>query len=218
VSLGEFLRLRLRRAPPRPRLVPHTSLERLTFMAIDSETTGLDPRRDRIVAFAAVAIRPGLEVDPKPVLDLLIDPGIPIPPRATAVHGIDNRSVGTAPCIADRLAGIDVLLNDSVVVGHHVGYDLALLAAEAARARRPWREPPSLDTAQLLGGLGRRVDGIDLADLLTREGIERRGRRHSAVGDALMAADLFVTLARRLIGQGRGTFSGAVALQRVPRH
>jgi len=195
----------------------HTPLERLPMVAIDCETTGLDPRRDRIVSFAAIRIEPGLRVSPQPELDLLIDPGIDIPSRAVAIHGLDSRQLAGAPSFADAFARIAASVTDAVVVGHHVTFDLAILGREAARRRLPWREPPSFDTANLAAALGHPTDHLDLDVVLAHLGIEPKGQRHSAAGDARRAADLFVMLAHRLIGQGRGTFGGTIAAHRSPR-
>jgi DNA polymerase III epsilon subunit-like protein len=195
----------------------HTPLERLPMVAIDCETTGLDPRRDRIVSFAALRIDEGLRVAERPALDLLIDPGMAIPSRATAVHGIDRSQLAGAPSFAEAFGRIAGSLAGAVVIGHFVGFDLAILGREAARARQPWREPPSFDTASLAATAGYTPEHVDLGDLLGRLGIERRGRRHTASGDARMAADLFVALTHRLIGQGRGTYGGIVAAHRAPR-
>ncbi len=206
-----------RPAPKRLRVPAHTPLERLPLVAIDCETTGLDARRDRIVSIAAVRITSGLSVTEQPALDLLINPRMTIPARAVAVHGIDNAEVARAPTVADAFDEILAALAGCVVVGHHVGFDLAMLAREARRSGRDWREPPCFDTVELLGGLGLAAENVDLVDILARLGIEPRGTRHSAAGDARMAADLFVVLARKLIGQGRGTFGGAMAAHRAPR-
>lgn len=195
----------------------HTPLERLPMVAIDCETTGLDPRRDRIVSFAAVRIDPGLHVTAHAALDLLIDPGIDIPARAVAVHGIDREQLAGAPSFVDAFPRIAATLAGAVVVGHHVGFDLAILDREAARGRLPWREPPSFDTANLAAAFGHRTDHLDLDVVLAHLGIEPKGQRHSAAGDARRAADLFVALAHRLIGQGRGTFGGTIAAQRSSR-
>lgn len=210
----------LRRKAPLERLKPsvHTPLERLPMIAIDCETTGLNPRRDRIVSFAAIRIATGLQVQEPPVLDLLIEPDVEIPERATAVHGIDRARLAGAPSFSTAHDRIVESLKGCVVVGHFVGFDLAILAREAARAGKPWREPPSLDTASLADTLGCRADSIDLEVLLARAGVATKGGRHTAAGDARMAAELFVALARRLIGQGRGTYGGAVAAHRSPRH
>ncbi|MBX9945716.1 MAG: 3'-5' exonuclease [Reyranella sp.] len=201
----------------RLRVVAHTPLVRLPLVAIDCETTGLDARRDRIVSIAAVRIATGLKVVDPPALDLLIDPRIPIPARAVAVHGIDNGRVAGAPTFSEAYDDILAALAGCVVVGHYVSFDLAMLANEARRSGLVWREPPHFDTVELLGGLGQAPDNVDLQDLLSRLGVEPRGTRHSAAGDARMAADLFVVLAQKLIGQGRGTFGGAMAAHRAPR-
>lgn len=208
----------LRRAAPHGRWngPAHTPLERLPLVAIDCETTGLDPRRDRIVSFAAIRIDEGLHVADRPVLDLLIDPGVAIPARATAIHGIDRAQLAGAPSFAEAFGRIAACLEGSVVVGHFVGFDLAIIDREAARARQPWREPPNFDTANLAAALGYPSAHIDLAELLGHLGVEFSGRRHSAAGDARMAADLFVALAHRLIGRGHGTYGGIAAAHRAP--
>jgi DNA polymerase-3 subunit epsilon/CBS domain-containing protein len=215
VTVQDLFRRYLKRRPQpaRVRVAAHTPLERLSLIAIDCETTGLDARRDRIVSFAAIRIAPGLEIVDAPLIDILVDPGVAIPPRASAVHGLDRLSVTGAPHLAEVFAGIADTLHGNVVVGHHVGFDLTLLASEAARIGRPWPEPPSLDTARLAPLLGLSAERHDLADMLMRLGAEPR-TRHTAAGDARMAADLFVAIARRLIGQGQGTFAAALAAQR----
>lgn len=200
-----------------PRFAPGAPLAQLPLVAIDCETTGLDPRRDRIVSVAALPIYEGLRVADTPSLDMIVDPGVPIPAVATAVHGLDAATVADAPSFAEAHASIVEALAGSVVVGHHVGFDLAILAHEARRAGLPWAEPPHLDTAALVAGVAHVGGELDLADLLRRFGIANTSGRHTASGDARMAADLFVELARRLIGRGHGTFAGAIAAQRSSR-
>jgi len=195
----------------------HTPLERLPMVAIDCETTGLDPRRDRIVSFAALRIDEGLRVARHPIVDLQIDPGVNIPARATAVHGIDREQLTGAPSFAEAFSQIASSLAGAVVVGHFIGFDLAILGREAARAGLPWREPPSFDTACLAAAAGLVPEHFDLAELLGRLRIEHRERRHTAAGDARMAAELFVALAHRQAGHGRGTYGSIAATQRPIR-
>ena len=128
------------------------------WVSIDCETTGLDARRDRIVSIAAVRIAAGLSVVEPPALDTLIDPRMPIPARAVAVHGIDNAQVAGAPTIAEAYDDILAALSGCVVVGHYVSFDLAMLAGEARRNGCDWREPPHFDTFELMAGLGLAAD------------------------------------------------------------
>lgn len=188
------------------------------MVVIDCETTGLNARRDRIVSFAALRIAEGLQIVEPPLVDLLIDPGIEIPARATAIHGIERAHVADAPTFSQAFPSIAASLSDAVVVGHFVRFDLAIIGREAARAGQQWREPPSFDTAGLAAALGHPPEYNDLEVLLGRLGVEHSGRRHNAADDARMAAHLFVALAHRLIGQGRGTYGGAAAAHRTPRH
>lgn len=213
MTIGGLLGRYLRRtpAPERWNGLAHTPIERVPLVAIDTETTGLDARRDRLVSFAAIPIEPGLRVAEDGTLDLLIDPGIDVPARAVAVHGLDRARLHGAPRFAGAHQRIAASLAGAVVVGHFVGFDLALIGREAARAGLPWHEPPSFDTAALASEAGYPAEHLDLAEILERLGIEPRGKRHTAAGDARMAADLFVALARRLIGQGRGTYAGVAA-------
>jgi DNA polymerase III epsilon subunit-like protein len=216
--LAEAFRRYIRRAAPHARWngPAHTPLERLPLVAIDCETTGLDPKRDRIVSFAAIRIDEGLRVVERPIIDLLIDPGVEIPARATAIHGIDRLQLVGAPSFAQAFRRIVTAIEGAVVVGHFVGFDLAILGREAARARGPWREPPSFDTASLAASMGYHPEHADLAELLGHLGFEPGKGRHSAAGDARMAADLFVALAHRLIGRGHGTYGAVASSHRAP--
>jgi DNA polymerase-3 subunit epsilon len=99
---------------------------------VDLETTGLDPREDRIVEFAALILAPGARPGR---CSRLIHPGRPIPPEATAIHGIADQDVaGAQPfaAIAPRLAR---LLEGADLAGYNIArFDLPFLRAEFRRA------------------------------------------------------------------------------------
>ena len=73
-----------------------TPLIALDAFVIDSETTGLDPAKARIVELAVVSLKNGKLAQDGGVR-LLINPGEPIPPAATAIHGIADEAVAGAP-------------------------------------------------------------------------------------------------------------------------
>ena len=60
----------------------------------------------------------------------LIDPGEPIPPAASRIHGIDDAKVADAPRFAAAWNEISALLGDSILIGHTIGFDLAVLERE----------------------------------------------------------------------------------------
>lgn len=66
-----------------------TPLMALDAVVLDTETTGLDPARARVVEIGAVRIHNG-RVDEGATLRLLVRPDEPVPAAATAIHGIDE--------------------------------------------------------------------------------------------------------------------------------
>ena len=105
------------------------------MVGFDTETTGVSPTSDRIVT-AALIRREGSLVQTR---TWVIDPGVEIPERATAVHGITTqyaREHGAAP--AEALEEIAAELTQALsarvpVVGFNVQYDLTILESELAR-------------------------------------------------------------------------------------
>ncbi len=190
------------------------------FVALDLETTGLHRRRDAIVQVAMVGID-RFAVAAEPILQTLVDPRRPIPPSATRIHGIADGDVRDAPAIEALLPRIARAWHDTVVIGHHVRFDLAMLATAARRAGRVLPRPPFLDTWALAGGLDARLAHLDLADTARHFGIDPTAfARHDAVADARLAAYLFIRLAERLIATGHATVGQAAAVAercRLPR-
>lgn len=174
----------------------HTALSALPVIVLDLETTGLDVRRDRIVQVGAVAML-GQQILDEPRLDQLIDPGIPIPASATRIHGLGDADVARAPRFADFAQTLRELVSAHVVVGHNVGFDLAVLRHEAARAGVTWHDPPALDVAQLVGALEPTLPDLGLETVASLLGVTIDGR-HRALGDALATASAFANLLPRL--------------------
>lgn len=116
--------------------VPFQAVRRLAF---DIETTGPDPHEARIVTAALVARGGGL---PDKVMGWLINPGVPIPAEATAVHGIDDTTAATGadPAVAlDEIADhiAKALAYGMPVVAFNLSFDWTVLAYELERHRLP---------------------------------------------------------------------------------
>lgn len=106
------------------------SLQR-PLVFFDLETTGVDPFNDRIVQLAAVKYLPDSTTQE---INWLFNPGMPIPPGASNVHGITDDDVADAPMLGDKAAELEALFTGVDVGGYNVkGFDLPLLAAEFHR-------------------------------------------------------------------------------------
>lgn len=194
------------RPPPAVAVSAATALAELPLVSLDTETTGLAPARDRIVSIAAVRLH-GDRVFRGTALDRLVRPGVAIPPAATAVHGIDDVMVADAPPFAAVLPAAAEFVGDAVVLGHNVGFDLAIIAAECARAGIAWRRPPALCLFRLADALDPGRTDLDLDGLAARFGIPATGR-HTALGDALLAAGIYQAMLPRLADLGVADWSG----------
>lgn len=128
--------------------LPSTPLLALDVVAVDIETTSLDSTQARILKIGAVTVRSGkAEMDKAFVR--LVNPGVPIPAGATAVHGIADQLVASAPAIGEVLADFEAYVGKNLIVGHNVFYDFAVLRAEYARSKRDWPDYPALDLRML---------------------------------------------------------------------
>lgn len=109
----------------------HLRLER-PLVCFDLETTGTSVDRDRIVEIAMVRVEPSGE---RRSYRTLVNPGMPIPPGATAVHGITDDDVRGAPAFAEITGEVTRMLDGADLCGFNsIGFDAPLLEAELRRA------------------------------------------------------------------------------------
>jgi DNA polymerase-3 subunit epsilon len=208
--------LALHDQPPAGRPIHHEMvLTELPILVLDTETTGLDVAKDRVVSVGGVRMQ-GLRIYPTHIFDMLCDPGMPIPPRSTAIHGITDAMVAGAPAFADTAARVTAACRDMVVVGHNIGFDMAMIDREMKLAGLEWARPLTLDTLNLYAALRPRATKLDLETIAADLGVEVRGR-HTALGDALMTAEIFRRLVPMLTGAGIVTLSAAIGFALRPK-
>lgn len=105
------------------------------LVVLDTETTGLDPERDRIIDIGAVRLGPDLVATGR--FQTLVDPGVPVPLSITRLTGITDADVREAPGFVEAYAGLRRFAGDAMLAGHNVGFDREHLAAAARRAGLP---------------------------------------------------------------------------------
>lgn len=109
----------------------HLSLSR-PLAVIDLETTGTDPKADRVVEISVCRIEPDGTHQTR---TRRLNPGIPIPPGATAVHGITDADVADQPSFKQVAAGLTRFLHGCDLCGFNLKrFDLKLLTHEFYRA------------------------------------------------------------------------------------
>jgi DNA polymerase III subunit epsilon len=183
--------------------------DEVRFVALDSETTGLDPRKDRLVTIGAVAVIGG-EIRIEDSFEALLK--VEYNTSSVTIHGVTRDDSRRGLDEAEVLGRLVPYLRDGVIVGHHVGHDVATLDVALERHFGFTLQNGSLDTMDLALNLER--DGafghaepfraFSLDALCARFDIVPHGR-HTATGDAFLTALVFQRLIRLAARFGRGT-------------
>lgn len=99
---------------------------------IDIETTGVNVPSDRIVELSLLKITPGGR---EQWMNSLVNPGMPIPPKTTAIHGISDDDVKNAPPFRELARNIAAFLEGCDLAGYNaIKFDIPLLAEEFLRS------------------------------------------------------------------------------------
>lgn len=190
---------------PTPRRLSAAPLASLPAVVVDTETTGLDAARDRIVEIGAVRLAGGKTGE---TYSTLVRPDIAIPPTASNVHGIRDADVVDAPRFAEAAAVFSAWAGPAVVIGFSVGFDLAILKAEHERNGIPWKPPRSLDVRHLVEIIGPELPDLSLDTVAEWLGIHV-ATRHRGLADALLAGQVFLALVGKLREHGITTLAQA---------
>lgn len=162
------------------------------WAAVDVETTGLHPVRDRVVEIAVVRLGPNAEK-----LDewsTLVNPGN----RALGgrIHSIRAKDLAGAPTFDDIRDDLLARLAGTVIVAHNAPFDVGFLQAETVRAGVAWGPVEGLCTMELLQRLG--ISKSRKLHQCCSELDIWAGREHVALDDALAVAGIMAYLAPRL--------------------
>ncbi len=182
-------------------------LEALAYTVFDTETTGMNPSGgDEIIQLGAVRIVNG-RLKPGEQIDQLIDPQRNIPASTIPVHGITPDMVQGQPTILEVLPNFHAFARGTVLVAHNAAFDMRLLELKQDALGQVF-DQPVLDTLLLSAVVNPEQSSHRLDAIAERFGIEVKGR-HTAMGDALVTAQVFLKLLPLLQAKGIRTLGEA---------
>jgi DNA polymerase III subunit epsilon len=196
-----------------------TSWRLASFVVVDLETTGLDPRRDEVLSFAAVPIEGGRILVGGTVTGLVRPESAP-PASSIEIHGLRAADLAAAPPAPEGLAPLAAALRGRIPIAHAAWVERGFLRPQlrALELRPPrrivdtrvlWR---ALCLARGEGDPGPR----SLSALAAALGLPSH-RPHVAEGDALTTAQVFLVLATHLEARGRGSVRALTGAERRVR-
>lgn len=164
-----------------------------TFVCLDCESTGLEPHKDRIIEIAAARFTFD---HMKQSVETLVDPECDIPQVSQDIHNISREMLQGKPKIAEVLPDILKLIDGHILVGHGIGFDIALIAAEAKRHQIPTNieKQRFIDTLRLARLYGESPIN-SLEKLREHFNIAPEGA-HRAMSDVIVNIEVFKYLAK----------------------
>ena len=171
--------------------VVHRSLDSLSYVVVDVETTGGSPwSGDRITEFCAVTVANGQIAE---VFETLVNPQRPIPSAVTRLTRITWDMVRQAPTIRDVASRIADMLRGHLFVAHNAAFDWRFVSSELSRYAGQELSGEKLCTVKLARAVVPNIRRRSLDALSYFYGIENHAR-HRAGGDALATAKVLLRL------------------------
>jgi len=191
-----------------PRELAERRLADLAYTVFDTETTGLQPSAgDEILQIGATRIVAG-KLRREDAFEQLVNPQRDIPVAGIAIHGIEPSMVADAPTIDAVLPAFAAYAHDTVLVAHNAAFDMRFLELQSERTGVAF-DQPVLDTLLLSAVVHPAQASHRLEAIAERLGVPVLGR-HTALGDAMVTAEVFLKLIPLLGERGIHTLGQAL--------
>jgi DNA polymerase-3 subunit epsilon len=167
-----------------------------SYVIFDTETTGMQPYRgDKITSLAGVIVENG--VIQERTFNMLVNPQRPISAVSSRITGITDDMVSYKPTLQEVLPDFLDFIGNRTLVAHSATFDLTFLNLELCRIAPVRIFNPVIDTYLVSRSILPYIKDYSLDNLVNRLGLEMK-ERHTAIGDSLMTAELFLYLLDRL--------------------
>ena len=184
----------------------------LSYTVFDTETTGLAPNQgDEIIQIGATRIVAG-KLRRQECFEQLVDPQRSVPAAGVAIHGIEPHMLRGQPTIDMVLPAFHAFAQDSVLVAHNAAFDMRFLQLKEGPTGVRF-EQPVLDTLLLSAVVHPQQASHSLEAIAQRLGVNVLGR-HTALGDALVTAEVFLKMLPLLHAMGLTTLGQALDASR----
>lgn len=157
-----------------------------SYVALDLETTGLNPARDRIIEIGMARVKDGQITD---TYSQLIYPGMRISERIEQLTGITDQMLCGKPLISDVIANILDFIGEEPILGHNIIFDYSFLKKAAVNAGKTI-SGMGIDTLRIARRVVPEVEHKKLDYLCAHFGINP-GQSHRALDDAISASLLY---------------------------
>lgn len=182
-------------------------LSELAFTVFDTETTGLKPSEgDEIIQIGAIRVLNG-KLLRNESYEQLVDPERPLAPESAEIHGITEDMLKGRPNIDKVLPAFHAFAAETVLVAHNAAFDMRFLQLKEERTGLRF-DQPVLDTLLLSAVAHPNQESHRLEAIAERLGVNIIGR-HTALGDAMVTAEVFLKLLPLLADQGVRTLGEA---------
>lgn len=160
-----------------------------SYVCLDLETTGLEPKKDKIIEIGAIRVEKGQVTDR---LETFVNPDRKLEDRIMELTGIRNEQLIDAPYIKDILPEFLDFVKDSVLLGHSILFDYAFIKREAVNERISF-ERKGIDTLKIARKFLPELESRSLVFLCRHFGIVHSA--HRALADAEATHALYGKLA-----------------------
>lgn len=158
------------------------------IIAIDVETTGISPEKERIIEIGAFRPETG------EVFRTLIQPGRPLPEKITELTGITDAMLTDAPEEPEAIkAWLDFMGEDTVLLGHNISFDHSFLVQAIRRCGFPEPQFLGIDTLKLSRVLCPELPNKKLETMVEHFGLTNE-RAHRAFEDARVTVEVYQCL------------------------